>query len=134
MQCWKLGARGITSLSVCRCACHLMIGLLQRNVIEYREVNDTMDSMLASVDLSGPALFCDSSARLWCALIQVKARHAPALVYQASQRILNWLIVRWRPCKFQLSRFWTDTNLFQQPLLTPRVQRKFLRPTKPKTL
>ena len=76
-----------------------MIGLLKRNAIEYREVNDTMDSMLASVDLSGPALFCDSSSRLWRSLLEMKARYAPALVYHASQRIVSWLIVRWRPCK-----------------------------------
>ena len=72
--------------------------ILDRGLVGYADIVDFMDKIFSSVELNGPSTFCDSAVDLWKAVINVMAKQNPAAVQIASERILRWLFIRWRPC------------------------------------
>ena len=63
----------------------------------FADTSDTVDSILSSIDLYGPATFSDSATRFWGCVNRLRANHRPALVLETSNRTLQWLFSRWRP-------------------------------------
>ena len=106
LQAWRSCARLIPKTASCRAACHLMAVLIERQKVDFSSISDTIDLVLSSVDLHGPADFCDSSAHLWVCVNRLRAQHQPALVQDTSAKTLQWLLARWRPgiifCVFTL--------------------------------
>ena len=88
--------------------------LLQQEIVNFEDVADTVDFMLSSIDLNGPASFSDASASLWSSLIKCKARHTPALVYDTSERILRWLFNRWKPGKCSVAAYCGSSTYIEQ--------------------
>jgi ataxia telangiectasia mutated family protein len=94
---FQLAARAVGTSSCSRAACHLMDILLKLKLVQYSSVLSTMESMLSSVELHGPAIFADSSASLWVTLLQLKAAENPSAASGMSERLLRWTFSRWTP-------------------------------------
>ncbi|MCJ1313627.1 Serine/threonine-protein kinase tel1 [Agyrium rufum] len=99
-EIWQVTSRRISNPSVSRTACHLLVLLLRLRIVTPTDVADTVEAILASADLNGPALLCDSSIELWCSLIDLKARSSPVSIFETSQRVITWLLTRWKPSKY----------------------------------
>lgn len=94
---FQLTARAVSTPSCSRAACHLMDVLLKLKLVHYSSVVVTMESMLSSVELHGPATFADSSASFWITLLQLKAAENPSSAFGISERLLRWTFSRWTP-------------------------------------
>ena len=110
-NCWRIASRAITSSHLCRPACHLLACLLRWRLVEYREIRDSLENMVSSVDLNGPAEISDSACQFWCLAFQLRARHAPSTTYSTSKQICQWMYTRWKPGKFSIHSFKTRHSL-----------------------
>lgn len=97
LQTWQLAVRYVTSSTTCRAACQLMTVLLNKGHVQYKDIINTVDLMVASVDLNGPVDCVDSACSLWSVILLLRGRENPALVFETSEHILRWLCRRWRP-------------------------------------
>ncbi len=71
--------------------------LLDTGVIQYSEVTDLIDGMLASPDLNGPAE-CDAAAtQLWHVILTLREQENINSVSTLGSSILSWLFKRWSP-------------------------------------
>lgn len=98
----------MTSVSVSRAACHLMDVLLRLNIVPFSAVSETTQSMLLSIELSGPALLTDSSSSLLTTIIRERIKENPTHFNSTAERISNWLLSKWTPSKL-LWRFFVHT-------------------------
>ena len=76
-----------------------MAVLLNQGHVQYKDVINTVDLMVASVDLNGPVDCVDSACTLWSVILLLRSRENPGLAYETSEHILRWLCRRWRPSK-----------------------------------
>jgi len=83
--------------------------LLKLNVISFSTVSANVQSMLLSIELSGPALLTDTSSVLMTTIIRERIVENPTNYISTAERILNWLSSKWNPrkslvtrCKFRL--------------------------------
>ncbi|KAF2425727.1 ataxia telangiectasia mutated [Tothia fuscella] len=96
---FQLAARLVGTSSASRAACHLMDVLLRFKLVLHTSVASTVDNMVASMELHGPAIFSDSSSSLWITLLQSKAAENPSAALAIADRILKWTFSRWTPNK-----------------------------------
>ena len=100
LHIWQIAARSINSVANSRTSCYLLAVVLEKGLVKYTDIADLVDALLASVDLNGPAVNTESAVALWSAIITMKGRQKPGLAYDTSERVLRWLFIRWRPCRF----------------------------------
>lgn len=79
-----------------------MAFLLNRELVYFSDVADTVDNMISSVDLNGPAECVDSACTLWSIIMLSRGRKNLGSVPETSEHILRWLCTRWRPSKHLL--------------------------------
>ncbi|KAL5377435.1 hypothetical protein DPSP01_009773 [Paraphaeosphaeria sporulosa] len=94
---WQSATRAVTSLSSCRAACHLMDVLLKLDVVSFSTVTASVQNMLFSIELSGPALLTETSAAFMTTLIRERVKENPTSHDVTAERILNWLFGKWTP-------------------------------------
>ncbi|KAH7370991.1 hypothetical protein BKA66DRAFT_573171 [Pyrenochaeta sp. MPI-SDFR-AT-0127] len=97
ISAWQTASRAVTSLSISRTACHLMDVLLRLNIVPFSAVSETVQSMLLSIELSGPALLTETSSSLLTTVIRERIKENPTHFNSSAERILNWLISKWTP-------------------------------------
>ncbi|KAF2031202.1 hypothetical protein EK21DRAFT_88334 [Setomelanomma holmii] len=97
VSAWLSAARTATSISLSRPACHLMSVLLNLKIVPFSAVSDTVQSMLLSIELSGPALLTETSSTLLTTILQERIQENPTNFNSTSERILSWLITKWTP-------------------------------------
>jgi ataxia telangiectasia mutated family protein len=73
--------------------------LLKLEILPFSAVSDTAQSMLLSIELSGPALFTETSASLLTTILRERVHENPTHFHPTSERILSWLFSRWTPSK-----------------------------------
>jgi ataxia telangiectasia mutated family protein len=80
--------------------------LLKLKIVPFTAVSEMVQTMLLSIELSGPALLTESSSLLLTTVIQEKIIENPTYYNQTAERVLNWLISKWTPseCFCQHSR------------------------------
>ncbi|KAF2466182.1 uncharacterized protein BDR25DRAFT_345757 [Lindgomyces ingoldianus] len=100
ISAWQSASRVITSISSSRAACHLLNVLLRLEIVPYSAISDIAQSMLLSIELSGPALLTETSSSLLATIIQERTTENPTLFNQTAERILNWLFTKWTPSMF----------------------------------
>lgn len=71
--------------------------LFNLKIVQFSAVSETVQSMLLSIELSGPALLSDASSSLMSTLVQERAKENPAHYHQSAERALNWLLSKWTP-------------------------------------
>jgi len=99
LDLFGLASRKVATPSTCRAASLLLNVLLKLKVVSYLSVAAIVETMLSSVDLHGPAAFCDSSASLWITFMKAKATENPSASSGLSERILRWVFGKWIPSK-----------------------------------
>ncbi|KAF2646142.1 hypothetical protein P280DRAFT_439907 [Massarina eburnea CBS 473.64] len=97
---WKTASRVVTSSSSSRAACHLLDVLLKLSIVPFSAVSETVQTMLASIELNGPALLTDSTSALMTTLIREKFDENPTHYNQTAERVLNWLLSKWTPSQW----------------------------------
>jgi ataxia telangiectasia mutated family protein len=75
--------------------------LLKLNVVSYLAVAAVAETILSSVELHGPASFCDSSAFLWITFMKAKAAENPSASAGIAERILRWVFGKWIPSEYR---------------------------------
>ncbi|KAJ8117825.1 hypothetical protein OPT61_g1067 [Boeremia exigua] len=94
---WQSASRAVTSPSLSRTACHLMDVLLKLGVVPFTAVSDTIQSMLVSIELTGPALLTESSASLLTTIMRERMKENPTDFHQTAERVLSWIFIKWTP-------------------------------------
>jgi serine-protein kinase ATM len=97
MSAWNSAARAVTITSTSRSACHFLNVILRLQIIPFSAISETVQNMLLSVELSGPALLTDSSSALMSALLWEKVNENPTHYNSTAERVLNWLLRKWTP-------------------------------------
>ncbi|KAI9676638.1 MAG: Serine/threonine-protein kinase tel1 [Trizodia sp. TS-e1964] len=97
---WRLAARNATSASSCRAACHLMHVILDLKIVTFSSVADMVESNLASLDISGPAIPADSALSLWALILRKRNHEILSGSMVASERLLHWFFKKWNPDLF----------------------------------
>ncbi|KAF2871547.1 hypothetical protein BDV95DRAFT_606981 [Massariosphaeria phaeospora] len=106
---WQSASRVITSNSSSRAACHLMNVLIKLNVVPFSAVSEIVQTILLSIELSGPALLTDASSSLLTTIIQRRTAENPTHYNQSAERLVNWLLSKWTP-SFWSERTWLLLN------------------------
>lgn len=73
--------------------------LLRLNIVPFSAVSETVQSLLLSIELSGPALLTESSSSLLTTILQERIKENPTHFSSTAERILNWLLTKWTPSK-----------------------------------
>ncbi|KAF2703524.1 hypothetical protein K504DRAFT_418601 [Pleomassaria siparia CBS 279.74] len=97
VSAWQSASRVITSVSSSRAACHFMYVLLKLKIVPFAAVSETVQTMLLSIELSGPALLTDSSSSFLAIVFQERVLENPTHYNQTAERVLNWLVSKWTP-------------------------------------
>ncbi|KAF1847137.1 uncharacterized protein K460DRAFT_331825 [Cucurbitaria berberidis CBS 394.84] len=97
ISAWQSASRAVTSISISRAACHLMDVLLRLGIVPFSAVSETVQSMLVSIELSGPALLTETSSSLLTTIIRERIKENPTHFNSTAERILNWLLNKWTP-------------------------------------
>ncbi|KAF2190124.1 hypothetical protein K469DRAFT_624615 [Zopfia rhizophila CBS 207.26] len=100
VSAWQSASRVVTSVSSSRAACHLMDVLLRLKIVPFSAVSETMQTMLLTVELSGPALLTDTSSSLLVTAIRERTAENPTHFNQTADRVLYWLLSKWTPGHF----------------------------------
>lgn len=75
--------------------------LLQTKRVAYEGVAESLDAMMLSVGLNGPALLSDSALALWSTALYLQASYNPGGNTLAGyENMLGWIINKWNPSKF----------------------------------
>jgi ataxia telangiectasia mutated family protein len=86
-------------MSNSRAACHLMDVLLRLQIVPFADVSDIVQSMLLSIELSGPASLTETSASLLTTIMKERVHENPTHFNATAERVLNWLLSKWTPSK-----------------------------------
>lgn len=97
LMVWQLASRGLTTISSCRAACHLMDVLITQHLVDYKKVADSVEGILDAIDLSGPAALADSILSFLTLILRLAATERPSRSNPALQRVLRWLFSKWTP-------------------------------------
>jgi ataxia telangiectasia mutated family protein len=76
--------------------------LLKLSIIPFSVVSETVQTMLLSIELNGPALLTDTSSALMTTLIRERINENPTHYNITAERTLSWLFSKWTPSKLVL--------------------------------
>ncbi|KAF2678581.1 hypothetical protein K458DRAFT_394860 [Lentithecium fluviatile CBS 122367] len=97
VSAWNTASRAVTTLSSSRTACHFMDVLLKLHIVPFSVVSETVQTMLLSIELSGPALLSETSSALMVTLIRERINENPTHYNVTAERVLSWLLSKWTP-------------------------------------
>ena len=84
-------------MSTSRAACHLMDVILRLNIVPFSAISETVQAMLLSIELNGPALLTETSSSFLTTIIRERIQENPTHFHSTAERILNWLLSKWTP-------------------------------------
>jgi ataxia telangiectasia mutated family protein len=73
--------------------------LLRLNIVPFSAVSETVQSMLLSIELTGPASLTETSSSLLITILQERIKENPTHFNTTAERVLNWLLSKWTPSK-----------------------------------
>ena len=71
--------------------------ILDTGLVDFADITELVDGMVASADMNGPAVFADSSVTLWSTFISLKGRQNHGMIHNIIERVLRWLFTKWSP-------------------------------------
>jgi ataxia telangiectasia mutated family protein len=74
--------------------------LLKVGIVPFTAVSDTIQSMLVSIEMTGPALLMDSSSSLLTDILHERMKENPTHFSQSAERTISWLFSKWTPSKY----------------------------------
>ena len=100
MQLWHAGTRSLTFSVTCRAAAIQLHTILAKGLVQYHDIGEDVNAIIATADISGPPILCDSAISLMVHLLHARVTEVPSASLVASQHVIRWLFARWNPCKF----------------------------------
>ncbi|KAF2835398.1 hypothetical protein M501DRAFT_1060914 [Patellaria atrata CBS 101060] len=97
---WNVASRNITTSISCRAACRFMDVAIRTNRVKFSSIADTVDGILSSIEINGPALLTDTTSSLWITILRMRSAERPSSFASMSERILTWLFSKWNPSNF----------------------------------
>lgn len=82
-----------------RAASHLMDVLLKLEIVPFTAVSDTIQSMLVSIEMTGPSILTESSSSLLTTIVRERMKENPTHFNQTAERIVSWVFSKWTPSK-----------------------------------
>jgi ataxia telangiectasia mutated family protein len=73
--------------------------LLKLQIVPFSAVSDNVQSLLLSIELSGPTLLVETSSSLMTTIMRQRVHENPTHFNATSERILSWLFSKWTPSK-----------------------------------
>ncbi|EDO00751.1 hypothetical protein SS1G_03224 [Sclerotinia sclerotiorum 1980 UF-70] len=98
-QLWHNGAKSLTFAGTCRAAALALHAIHAKHLVDYRDIEDSVNAIITTADISGPPVLCESSIFLVNHLLQVKVSEAPGASLAACQHVICWLFGRWNPAE-----------------------------------
>jgi serine-protein kinase ATM len=102
MQLWHVGIRSLTFSVTCRAAAIQLHATLAKGLVQYHDIGEDVNAIIAAADISGPPILCDSAIFLIMHLLHARVTEVPSSSLVASQHVTRWLFARWNPCKFSI--------------------------------
>jgi serine-protein kinase ATM len=78
--------------------------LLKLNIVPFSVVSETVQTMLLSIELSGPALLTETSSALMTTLIRERINENPTHYNITAERVLSWLLSKWTPSELTMQQ------------------------------
>jgi ataxia telangiectasia mutated family protein len=95
--------------------------LLKLEIVPFAAVTDAVQSMLLSIELTGPSLLTETSSSFLTTVIQERIKENPTHFNQTSERILSWLFSKWTPSKCPIPPLCVDQSLTWSGLWSERT-------------
>lgn len=73
--------------------------LLKLDIVPFAAVSDTIQSMLLSIELTGPSVLTETSSSLLTTIVRERIKENPTHFNQTAERTMNWLFSKWTPSK-----------------------------------
>ncbi|KAK8242112.1 hypothetical protein HDK77DRAFT_410026 [Phyllosticta capitalensis] len=96
---WQFSARNLAVASSSRAAAHLMDVILRRGLVESSTRLETINTIISSAELNGPANLDEAAASLWVSIFDVRSAESPHSLDVDRERIVRWLFSKWDPCQ-----------------------------------
>jgi serine-protein kinase ATM len=94
---WRAGTRSLTFSTTSRAAALQLHAIVAKNLIQYHDIGEDIETIVASADASGPAVLSDSGLFLMTHLLHARVTEVPGASLAASQHVIRWLFARWDP-------------------------------------
>ncbi|KAI1867676.1 uncharacterized protein JN550_006817 [Neoarthrinium moseri] len=96
-QMWYIAARNLSLASNCRAASILLVAIVNKDILPYRQVSDDINNIVTAADVSGPAVVSDASVALMTRLLQLRNQKLPNASHATCSHVVRWLFLRWDP-------------------------------------
>lgn len=96
-QVWHIAVRAISLPATCRAACFVVHAIVETDVLPYHLLSEEVNSIIATADVNGPAVLCDSSLSLMFHLFHVRNSTLPSASQATANHIIRWTLLRWNP-------------------------------------
>ncbi|KAK7540314.1 hypothetical protein IWX49DRAFT_592680 [Phyllosticta citricarpa] len=106
---WQLSSRNLGLESSSRAAAHVMDVILRLGLIDSPVVLETVDAIISSVELNGPAAFNEAAVSLWISIVDVRGAESPHSLDTVLERMLRWFSSKWNPFQ-SIGRFHSSQN------------------------
>lgn len=80
-----------------------MTVVLDSGLVRYMDIADIADSMISSMNLSGPVNAVDSAFDLCSTIALQRGQENAVLAAETADSCLNWLFHGWRPSKTRVA-------------------------------
>lgn len=100
---WHVVARSLPTVSSCRCAAYFLSTLIASKLVTFSAISNSVEAMLRSAELNGPAGLSEATLHLWSTLIRMRRQENPSGGVYAAEQSLRWLFSRWGPSKLPMS-------------------------------
>ena len=96
---WLLAVRSMSNVSSCRAACHLLDILMRVRLASQTSIQELVNIVTSSIDVSGPSTLADSVLHLLTAVGLESQRYSPAAAIGTAESILGWLFRTFMPSR-----------------------------------
>jgi ataxia telangiectasia mutated family protein len=94
---WRAGSRSLTFSTTSRAAALQLHAIVAKNLVQYHDIGEDIETIVVSADASGPAILSDSGLFLMTHLLHARVTEVPGASLAASQHVIRWLFARWDP-------------------------------------
>ncbi|QIW94679.1 hypothetical protein AMS68_000197 [Peltaster fructicola] len=99
---WQAATRALANSSICRASCHCMQVMLRLRLISPTATTELVQQFIAALDIAGPAILSDSSARLLQHILRIARTVLPGQADDLSLRVTAWITKKWTPSRFDV--------------------------------
>ncbi|KAI1841245.1 hypothetical protein JX266_012557 [Neoarthrinium moseri] len=88
-QMWYIAARNLSLASNCRAASILLVAIVNKDILPYRQVSDDINNIVTAADVSGPAVVSDASVALMTRLLQLRNQKLPNASHATCSHVIS---------------------------------------------